>query len=384
MNHITPIIDITNKCNMACKYCYAGSALEDFSSIKKINETFKLKIPLFFKFTDQIMSYNEFGHTNFLFHGGEPLLINLENWKSVLNYFKEKNYPIKVDIQTNGTLINEDFIKFFKESDVKIGVSLDGPESMNDQNRIFKYGKGSFLIIFRNLQKMKKEGLSFGCLVTLNKTNIDAKAIYSFFKKYSIPFNIRPIFDTKYSVPKELLITPQEYAKSFCELFDLWFYDKSQPPLIGDFNNMVARFINIKHVERLTTCTFIKDCSKSFIDYDTEGNLWPCNCLTDPNFYYGNIQKDSVANSLNTLKVKRLSTRWEKLSSLDCKNCEFSHYCYGGCPSRAYDYYGSYFKRDPFCASYKIILKHIYTRIKSSLKNENEMDKKTDKRTERN
>jgi len=273
-----------------------------------------------------------------------------------------------VHVQTNGTLINKKFINLFKEFNVKIGVRLDGPSSLNDQTKIFKSGKGSFSTIFKNLQKMKEAGLIFGCLFTLNKNNLDMVAIYDFFKKNIISFNIRSIFNTKFQVPKELLITPYEYALSFCKLFDLWFDDEIRPPLIGDFNNMVARFI--KPLERLTTCTFTKDCSKDFIAFNMEGNLWPCNCLSDPDFYYGNIQEENMANLLNSPKVKELSNRWQRLSRTDCKDCEVSRYCYGGCPSRAYDYYGSYFNKDPFCEAWRMIFKHVYARIKSSLKNE--------------
>ncbi len=368
MTHITPIIDVTNKCNMACKYCYAGSAWEGISGVKELNKMFNSKIHLLFKFIDQTMSFNKNTHTVFIFHGGEPLLINLKNWNSILSYFYERDYPIEIHIQTNGTLINEEFINLFKKFNIKIGVSLDGPNILNDQTRIFKNGKGGFLTIFKNLQKMKEVEFSFGCLVTLNKKNLDMLAIYDFFKKYNIPFNIRPIFNTKYSVPKDILITPYEYTSSFCKLFDLWFDDKTHPPLIGDFNNMVARFI--KPLEKLTTCTFTKDCSKNFIAFNMEGDLWPCNCLSDRGFYYGNIQEESVVNLLNNPKVKKLSNRWQRLSRTDCKDCEISSYCYGGCPSRAYDYYGSYFKNDPFCEAYKVIFKHVYARIKSSLKNE--------------
>ena len=366
MNHITPIIDVTHKCNMGCKYCYAGSAWESFSGGKDLNKTFNSKIHLLFEFTDQVMSYNKNTHTVFIFHGGEPLLINLKNWNNILSYFKEKDYPIEVNIQTNATLINEEFINFFKKFNIKVGVSLDGPNFLNDSNRIFKNGKGSFSTIFKNLQKMKEAKFSFGCLVTLNKKNLDMLVIYDFFKKYNIPFNIRPIFDTKYSVPKEILITPYEYASAWCKLFDLWFDDETQPPSIGDFNDMVARFI--KPLPRLTTCTFVKDCSKDFIAFNMEGILRPCNCLSDPDFYYGNIQEENVAKLLNSPKVKELSNRWQRLSRTDCKDCEVSRYCYGGCPSRAYDYYGSYFNKDPFCEAYKVIFKHVYARIKSSLK----------------
>ena len=374
MNHITPIIHTTDKCNMACRYCYAGSAWGTFD-IKKINKSFSSKIPVLLKFIDQVVSYNGYIPTTFFFHGGEPLLINLKNWKHILSYFREKNYPAEIHIQTNGILINENFIDLFKEFNVKIGVSLDGPASLNDQTRVFKDGKGSFSAIYQNLQKMKNAGLKFGCLVTLNKTNIEhVGEIYTFFKENNIPFNVRTIFESRYSVPKELLISPRAYATAVCKLFDLWFYDdQTKAFLINDFANIVARFI--EPIEGLATCTFIKNCSKYFISFDLDGNLWHCARLRgETDFLYGNILKDDLAVIIDNPKREQLLSRWEKLSKTSCKDCEVSQYCFGGCPGRAYRYYGDYFEKDYFCEAFKIILKHAYEKIKSSLKLKNEKD----------
>ncbi|HPB33386.1 MAG TPA: radical SAM protein [Caldisericia bacterium] len=368
MNHITPIIYTTEYCNMACKYCYAGSAWK-YPFAKEINENFRLKLPSLFKFINEVMSYNKFVHTKFIFHGGEPLLIKPENYKKVFEYFRKENYDIEISIQTNGTLINNAFINLFKEFNVKVGVSLDGPLSLNDCTRIFKNGNGSFCTIFNNLKKMKYENLKFGCLVTLNKTNTkNIDEIYTFFKENDIPFNIRPIFKTKYTVPKEFLITPQEYAKSFCKLFDIWFEDETENLLIDEFASMIAQFI--KPIEGLVSCAFTKKCSEHFISFDMDGNLYPCDRLYGiPKFLYGNIQKYSLKNLLNSSKAKNLSKRWEILSKTECKNCEILKYCYGGCPGNGYFYYGSYFKRDYYCKAFRMILSHIYERVKSSLRN---------------
>ncbi len=368
MNYLTPIIHMTDNCNMACKYCYAGSAYKSFPDIEKLNEEFSLRIPLLFKFIDQVMRYNKFTPTAFFFHGGEPLLINIENWERILNYFKEKNYLIEPKVQTNGTLINNNFIRLFKKFKVKVGISLDGPGLINDQNRVLKNGKGSFSLIFRNLKKLRKAGIHFGCLVTLSRSNINnVDIIYKFFKKYKIPFNIRPISQTKYSLSRDLLISPLEYATAFCKLFDIWFEDtETKAYLISDFANLIARFI--KPLEKLTICSFMKNCSNRFVSFDMNGNLWHCARLRNiPDFLYGNIKKDDLVSLLNTPKAKQFLKRWKILSRKDCKNCEVSHYCFGGCPGRALYYYGNYFKKDYYCAAFKIILKHVYERVQATL-----------------
>ena len=369
MKHITPMIYTTKYCNMGCKYCYTGSAWEYSLGTKKINESFRSKIPLLFEFIDQVVSHNNYTHTKFIFLGGEPLSISPENYESVLRYIREKDYPIKISIQTNGSLINMDFIDLFKEFNVDIGVSLDGGASLNDQTRIFKNGKETFSTIFKNLQKMKDAGLKFGCLVTLNKTNMEyVEKIYTFFKENNIPFNIRPISETKYSAPRKLLITPQEYARSLCKLFNIWFEDtETEDILVEDFANMVSQFI--KPIKGLVPCVFTKKCSEYFVSFDLNGDLYPCNRLYGiPQFFYGNIQRNSLKNLLNNSKVKCLSERWDILSKTDCKNCEISQYCYGGCPGNGYFYYYSFFRKDYYCGAYRTILRHVYEKIIKEVK----------------
>jgi len=371
VRHISPIIYITDECKLTSKYCYNGSSIKKFSGIENINKKFKNSIPLFFKFIDELILYNDFTPTNFFFHGGEPLLINLENWKTILGYFRKKEYPISPKIQTNGTLINDDFISLFKEFNVGIGISIDGPAFLNDQTRIFKNGSGTFSTIFKNIQKLKDAGIEFGCLVTLNETNIKyINEIYEFFKENNISFDIRPIFDTRYSVPKNLLITPQEFAEAWCKLFDLWFDDNEvRTSLIKDFNDFVAGFIRPDLFERMSICTFDASCAEHFLCYDMEGNIWHCDNLRGvPKFWYGNIQKESLTNILNSSKVKKLSKRFEVISKTkECKDCKFMKWHHCGCPARSYHYYGNYFKKDYFCESYELIFGHVYERIKSSI-----------------
>ncbi len=367
MNHLTPIIYTTDKCNMACKYCYTGCHLSDAPDIDIINKKFTRNVPILKEFTDMIMLYNNGTPTRFIFHGGEPLLICPENYRVILEFFKDKGYSIETHIQTNGTLIDDHFIDLFKEFKIKIGVSLDGLASINDRTRIFRSGKGTFSTIFRNLMRLKEEGISFGCLLTLSKSNINnLEESYNFFKKYSIPFNIRQIFKSTHPNLEELLITPVEYATAICNLFDIWFDDETDEFLINEFAGLIAQFI--KPIEGLVSCSFTKDCPRHFISFDLDGNLCPCNRLYGINcFSYGNIQNNDLLKILNNSCAKDLSDRWPTLENTECKNCSIARYCNGGCPGNGYFYFDSYFKKDYFCDAYKRIMTHVYDKVRSTL-----------------
>lgn len=370
INHITPIVHMTNECNLACRYCYVGSALKPPPNLKRINEKFRSSIDTLFDGIDQVMSYNNNKPTRIIFHGGEPLLINPSNWALIFNYVQEKNYMVKFGVQTNGLLLNDHFINLFKQFDMEIGISLDGPGILNDRTRILKSGKETFSLVYRKMLKLKKAGLKFGVLLTLNNANIHGlEDIYNFFKKENISFTVRPIFQTKHTNQKGLpIIKPHEYAGFVCKLFDKWFDDENANTfLIEEFASMIAQLIN--PIEGLVSCNFTKSCSEHFISFDLDGNVFPCNRFYgDTNFLYGNIRVEGLKALLSKPLPKSLTNRWTQLSKDSCMNCEIAEYCYGGCPANSYYYNGNYFTKDYYCKAYKIIWKHVYERVKSTLK----------------
>lgn len=367
MKHITPIIHMTNECNMACRYCYTGSGSGKSPSIADLNDRFGQCLATLDSFIDQVVSYNSSRHTRLIFHGGEPLLINVQNWESMLTHLSKKNYPFTFSVQTNGTLLDENFVKLFKQFHVELGISLDGPKLLNDTNRILKSGEGTFTLVFENLLKLRDSGLSFGILLTLTKKNVThLEEVYTFFKKHRMSFTLRPVFTTKHTMPMDLLISPREYSRAICRLFDLWFDDHNIDTfLIEEFASMIAQFI--RPIEGLVSCNFTRNCSEHFVCVDLNGDLYPCNRFYgDVDFVYGNILDDKLVNVLGRIS-RPLSTRWRKLSISGCQKCEISRYCFGGCPGNAYYFNGDYFNKDFYCPAYKKILRHVYERVQSTL-----------------
>jgi len=365
--HITPIIQMTDNCNMACKYCYVGANNQTDNNIS-INKSFKSNYHTLLQFVDQVVEYNNYTSTRLIFHGGEPLLINLHNWEMLLTDLEKRNSELKFSIQTNGTLFSNPILKLFKKYNMEIGISLDGPEFLNDKTRLLKNGGGSFKNIFKNIEKIIDSKMNCGVLVTVNKKNYKyAKEIYNFFFKLKIPFTVRPIFQTKFSVPDEYLLLPEEYAIFYCEIFDLWFDDNDSDTLLNqEFASMIAQFI--KPIEGLVSCNFSKKCNEHFISFDLKGNLYPCNRLLGENeFHYGNITENSLKNILCNASFEKLSNRWENLSKTLCADCDVADYCYGGCPASSFYYHNNYLTKDYYCSAYKKILHHIHNKVQSTL-----------------
>lgn len=368
MAHITPIVHLTNDCNLGCKYCYTGSAFLSLSKRQRINDEFSKAMPVLHKMTDEVMAHNEFVPTTFIYHGGEPLLIDIPNWERLLSYGKSKGYSIRNAIQTNATLIDEAYIQLFKENNFSVGVSLDGNEAMNDQSRPLKSGKSSFGQVMRGIELMKANGIQFGVLVTLNRMNMDhIDEIYDFFKQGDISFSIRPIFQTIHSDDKTFQITAEEYGEVFCRLFDIWFEDEEvNPGLINEFTSIVAQFV--EPIEGLVSCNFTRKCSEHFISMDIKGEVTPCNRFYGAKeFVYGNLETDGLEKLLSGNTARPLAARWERLAKTECYTCDVKQFCYGGCPANSFSIKGDYFAKDYYCSAYKRIFRHVNGRVAEKL-----------------
>jgi uncharacterized protein len=162
------ILNITEKCNMRCKYCvYSGHYFfERTHSNRDMSEGVALKAIDFF-FSHNRNSRN----IGIGFYGGEPLL-NFNLIKKCVKYAKVKNkYNKKVDftITTNGTLLNDEIIDFLINHRVGLAISLDGPKKLHDRYRVFQNGRGSFELIVRNILKIKRRNVDYyNTMVTFN------------------------------------------------------------------------------------------------------------------------------------------------------------------------------------------------------------------------
>lgn len=182
----TPIIKIVgNACNLRCDYCFYSQ--KDQRKINRMSEE------LLESFIMQFLSCLT-GKVRFVWHGGEPLLAGLSYFKKIIAFqekHKEPCHGVYNTIQTNGTLINKEWAKFFKDHDFYVGVSLDGPKESHDVFRHDVNNNGSFDNVINGIKHLKDAGVSYGLLQTVNKKNIDnGKNNFKFYAEEIGCFNI--------------------------------------------------------------------------------------------------------------------------------------------------------------------------------------------------
>ena len=173
----TPIVKPVNGlCNLSCSYCYASGLKECVAENHMRVETLKSVIDFFCCEQDYI---------EFIWHGGEPLLIGLDFYRKAVEfqrYWKQKGKKIINFIQTNATLITPEWIHFFNEHNFLVGVSLDGPKEFHDQVRCYPSGKGSYDAVMRGISLLRQTEIFNGIICDISTVNHKfPKEIFNFF-----------------------------------------------------------------------------------------------------------------------------------------------------------------------------------------------------------
>ena len=361
---MTGLICCTMDCNLACEYCFEGNGKNRcYPNIKLINQKFEDGIDYFDTYIDEIYSINNSRTTKMIFHGGEPLLIKDYNLRKVMERQKEKQHNILWSLQTNGTLINEQYITLFKEFSVSVGVSIDGLKDQHNKYRVFKNGNPTFDIVFNNLKKMLESGIHCGILATISNINIgNLIEFYELFADKDVNFSFNALYPNVNNNKAEL--TSGEYAKAICGLFDYWISDENHNMSIRPFERIIQGFVKPEFGN--PGCHWSKDCSKGFVAIDSEGKLYPCeHWVGNKEFCFGNID-DGLIEALK--KNTGLCGRTDYLADSDCRDCKIFKYCYGGCPWNAYVSHGTVFSKDEdVCEARRIIIDHIYNYVAEHL-----------------
>lgn len=276
-------------------------------------------------YIQQYIEYFPLNQVNFIWQGGEPTLCGLDFFKKVVELQNKYRGEKKIvnSIQTNGILINDNFAKFFKENDFLVGISIDGPEYIHDHNRVSKSGKGTYNLVIKGLECLKKREVNFNTLTVVNNTNFNkAKEVYEHLRQLgSLYMQFIPLTGGCFE------INAKEYGLFLNELFDVWFDSE-------DYQR-----INIQHIEQWLMalnnikphlCIFSKSCGDQLV-IEQNGDIYSCDHFVDQEHRLGNILENKLIDIVFSAKQIKFSLDKENVSER-CLNCKYLNLCQGGCP----------------------------------------------------
>lgn len=355
---MTVIIKPTYSCNFRCKYCYLSNSTKSDGQV--------MDISLAKEFVRQMYDYAKEMHQRkviFIWHGGEPLLWGINNYAEILDYMNDVFCDIyfKNSIQTNLSLITKKYIDLFKEHNIHIGFSLDGDKEINDTQRVYPDGRGTFDDIMTKVKLCRENGVSVGCIVVGSRKHIGRiKELYDFLSENELNFKFNPLFNSGEAKANqdEYGITPSEYADMAIELFDLWYNDSQNKLVESNFAEIASNIIT----KKTSHCMFGINCQENFFAVSPSGDIMQCGRFCDDEYKkysYGNIKQKTLKEILEDRKKHESFRRASYIAEGSCSVCEFYSICHGGCLHEGFIKSGDFKHKTFLCSAYKKVFEHI-------------------------
>ena len=215
-------------CNLDCEYCfYLDRDADPYSALparRMTTETLE-------RLVETYMFYS-YPNSVFGFQGGEPTLAGLPFFEKVVRLQEEygrSGQTVSNALQTNATLLDKDWCDLFNEYHWLLGVSLDGPEEINDLYRFNKEKRGTWKRVMQSIELLTAERVEFNILCVLSQANVHKpRALYEFYRRLGVD-NLQFIPLAEFApdgTPLPFTITPEEYGRFLCDIFDLWWPER--------------------------------------------------------------------------------------------------------------------------------------------------------------
>lgn len=354
---------VSDACNIDCRYCFYKEEVKNRESGSKGRMDAETAHVLIDRALESASS------CLFGFQGGEPTLAGLEYFREFTSYADSRQssgQEILYTIQTNGILLDEEWLRFLKERRFLVGLSLDGVRKSHDENRRDYQGEGTFSRVFDTVVKLQEYEIPFQVLCVLNaQTAPRIEAIYRFFlRKGLYAQQYIPCLEQNLNREgmEEYSLKPEEMKEALKKLFDLWFQDKMRgvPVYIRQFDN----YLGVLKGKDPEACSMYGRCSMQNV-IEADGTVYPCDFYAEDLYAVGNVKNQEFQfERWSRLEVETDGNPFFKeIDRRDdrCPSCRWYPVCRGGCKKDCRIVSGSQVNR--YCEAYQAFFEYAIGRL---------------------
>jgi uncharacterized protein len=370
-------------CNLSCKYCFF---------LSKENLYGERESPLMSEATletyiAQLMASSPGPQVDVAWQGGEPMLRGLDFYKRSValaeKYRKPHHRTVLHTMQTNGTLITDEWAAFFKQHRYLVGLSVDGPRELHDAYRIDKKGKGSFDDVMRGWSFLRAHDVDVNVLCTVHAANADHPLdVYRFFRdelkaryiqfipvveratERTLPLadqgwdglrgTDRPLYKQEGNLVTRRTVGAEQFGRFLIAIFDEWVERDVGTTYVITFDVALGSFMG-QH----NACIVSPTCGGA-LTMEHNGDVYSCDHYVEPEHLLGNIKDTPLVTLVRSEKQVRFGKAKSETLPKHCKECPVLFACYGECPRNR-------FIKTPdgeeglnyLCAGYKAFFTHI-------------------------
>ena len=340
-------------CNLACKYCYYLEKNKLYPTAQR----HLMSDEMLEQFTREYIEAQTMNQVLFTWHGGEPLLRSIDFYRKALSLQKKYAGGRRIDnvIQTNGTLLTDEWCEFFAQNHWLVGISIDGPQPDHDHYRLTAAGKPSWKKVMQGIKLLKKHGVEWNAMAVVNAYNANHPLeFYRFFKENGCQFlQFTPIVErlTRHEDGRTLAsladkdeislskasVTPEQWGYFLCAIFDEWVRKDVGKIFVEIFDCTLANWMGISP----GICAYSKECGHAGV-MEHNGDVYSCDHFVFPEYKLGNIRDHSLIDMLYGEQQQEFSRLKHSSLPRQCKECDMEFACHGECPKNRFmkDKYG--------------------------------------------
>jgi len=314
-------------CNLRCEYCYYLDKKDLYPQAKN----FVMSDEVLERFIRQYIESQTMSEVLFTWHGGETLMRNRDFYERALKIEQKYAQGRRIDncIQTNGTLLTDDWCKFFKDNNFLVGISIDGPQHCHDRYRRTRDGRPSFIKVMNGINLLKKYGVEYNVMAVVNDYNVDYPLeFYNFFKDIDCHYiQFTPIVEringqfAPWNVPSE------KWGDFLITIFDEWVRKDVGNYFIQYFDSTLANWMGVPP----GVCTLSATCGQAGV-MEFNGDVYSCDHFVFPEYKLGNIHDKTITGMMYSEKQQQFGRDKYETLPRQCKECEFLFACHGECP----------------------------------------------------
>ena len=346
---------IGSACNLDCSYCYYLSKEHLLGQDRR-----RMSDAVLEAYISDYIASQDGEEIAFTWHGGEPTLLGLAFFEKIVALQARHCPPgrrISNDVQTNGTLLDDDWCRFLAAHGFLVGLSIDGPRALHDRHRPTRGGQGSFDAVMRGARLLRAHGVTFATLTVVNRDTAKAPLeIYRFLRDELGARNMQFIpcveprqFETtapdrhgdalpppgsprarathEDSVVTPWSVAPRDWGRFLVGVYDEWSAhdrDRVKINLIESFRAQLAGQPSLM-------CTSSPVCGKN-IAVEHDGRVFSCDHYVYPEHEIGRVGESSLAEMV--FSVRQLEFGLNKFNTLPsvCRACPYLNLCWGECP----------------------------------------------------